>query len=139
MVNSIHDSNTLSCHRLETEIRPCFQDRNVLDEDRPSHPRPGQYSCFRESSLSLAMLFHIEAMRTLDIDSSFQWSFFFIKCDEELSFSTIFTPASQQLLQFSFTLLQQVSLQLCVCVGISNMNLRSNFHCFQVCVCIKFP
>ena len=48
-----------------------FTYRNVLDEDRPSHPRLGRFSCFRESTLSLETLLHFEAMYTLDIDSSF--------------------------------------------------------------------
>ena len=45
--------------------------RNVFDEDRPSHPRPGRFSCSRLFTLLLGMLFHFEAMKTLDMDSSF--------------------------------------------------------------------
>ena len=52
----------------------------------PLHPRLGQFSCFRESALSLGMLLHFEAMCTLDKILHFIWSFFFIKCVEELSF-----------------------------------------------------
>ena len=67
----------------------------VLDEDRPSHPRPGRFSCFRESTLSLGALLRFEVTCTLNIDFSFHLVLL-PKCEEELSFSTIFKPAPQQ-------------------------------------------
>ena len=52
--------------RIEIEIRSTFQYRNVLDEGRPSHSRPGRFACFRESTLSLGMLLRFEVTCTLD-------------------------------------------------------------------------
>ena len=43
----------------------------LMKTDRPSHPRLGRFSYSRLSTLLLEMLFHFEAMYTLDIDPSF--------------------------------------------------------------------
>ena len=133
--------------RLETEIRSTFQYRNILDEDRPSHPRPGRFSYFRESTLLLGMLFHFEAMYALDVDSSYHLVLLLHQVKNG-PFSTIFKPASEHSLDnfwssgtcsnFTLIILLQVFLRLCVGMRISNWRFSGNLHCFQIFVCIKF-
>ena len=44
-----------------------FNTRNVLDDNRPSHPELDLSSCFHGSILSLEMIDHFEARYTLDM------------------------------------------------------------------------
>ena len=60
-VDSVHDSNPWSCSVSQQRFDPIFN----------SHPRLDRLSYFRLSALLFGMLFHLEAMYTLDTDSSF--------------------------------------------------------------------
>ena len=79
---------------LETGIRPLFRYRNVFDEARPSHPGPGRFSCFRETTLSLGMLLCLEVKCTLDVDSSFH--LVLLLHQVQLSRSTVWTISGLQ-------------------------------------------
>ena len=52
---------------LQTIIQSFFQCKNVLREDRVSHPRLGRSSYLNESTLSVGMLWGFEAECTLDM------------------------------------------------------------------------
>ena len=72
----------MSCRQIE--IRSWFELRNVLDDNRQSHPELDRSSCFHESIHSVEMIDHFQARCTLDM--SFQSvKFCIIKCREVVS------------------------------------------------------
>ena len=149
-VNSVHNSNPKKLFGLEIKIGSRFQYRNVLDEDRPSHPRRDRFSCFRESTLSLVMLLHFE-------ENVYSRHRFFISSGPSSSssvmkncpFSTIkktgvaaqFWTVSdlQEVVRTYVDNLAAGFLQLRVGVRISNRKFCRYVHWFQVFIRSKFP